>query len=227
MDNPGSGRTDVIDPVIAPMPPPERPRSTVVESPMAYTMTFSCCARRMTSMMLRLLKLKLAGESPPSLKTSTTRRPSCPRSAVIAWSSAFHNGVGPVTGCPYQKLHRQASGPSDRVIRVADTDSRQRKREGTPSLCTNGGTAWADETGLRAKTVRRQGSPRATVKPRDVRSGDVNRRRVGPRRSFHKAPVGQPEGREHPCPARGECATRDSSRGTAAGGGAMRAHSTR
>ena len=79
---------------------------------------------------------------------------------------------------------------------------------GSPSLCTTAALCGCTTTGNRRG---RSGSalPRGTVKPRDVRSGDANRRRVGLRRSSRRLAVGQREGREHPYPARGECAIRD------------------
>lgn len=70
-------------------------------------------------------------------------------------------------------------------------------------------------------------APRAVLRRRDVRRDDANRRGVGPGRSGRRSAVAPPAGREHPCPARGAFATRDSRRGTGVGGGARSARSTR
>ena len=61
------------------------------------------------------------------------------------------------------------------------------------------------------------GVPNATVRRRDVRRGDANRRHVGPGRSSRMPVVGQPAGRAHPCRARAAFVTRDSRQGSAAG----------
>ena len=57
----------------------------------------------------------------------------------------------------------------------------------------------------------RQVAPSATFKPLDVRSGDATRRCVGLGRSDQRLAVGRPAAWEHPYPARGEFAVRDSS----------------
>ena len=65
-----------------------------------------------------------------------------------------------------------------------------------------------DDPRLRGRAVggRRRGAasgraPRATVRRRDVRSGDASRRRAGLGRSCRRLAVLQPAGREHPSPA--------------------------
>ena len=69
--------------------------------------------------------------------------------------------------------------------------------------------------------------PRAKVRQRDVRSGDADGQGAGSGRSCRKPAVAPPEGRACPCPARGAFATGGSRRGTAGGGGAASARSTR
>jgi len=70
-------------------------------------------------------------------------------------------------------------------------------------------------------------APRAPIRRRDVRSDGANRRGAGLGRLCCRSAVVPPAERAHPCPARGECATRDSRPGTAGGSGATTARSTR
>jgi hypothetical protein len=86
------------------------------------------------------------------------------------------------------------------------------RRPSDASLCTTAARRGHTRAELRARTVRQVTRAQTTVKRRDVRSGDANRRRAELRRSCHRLAVGQPDGRVHPCPATGECATRDTSR---------------
>jgi len=68
---------------------------------------------------------------------------------------------------------------------------------------------------------------RATIRPRDVRSDDASRRGAGLARSCYSPAIEQSVGLARPCPARGAFATGGSRRGTAGGGGAASARSTR
>ena len=82
------------------MPPPgigalRLPNGTSLSRPIAYTITSSSCARFIALLRLTLLLLKFIGLSTPSVKTSTTRRPSWRRSAFMPTLTAFHSGVGP------------------------------------------------------------------------------------------------------------------------------------
>jgi hypothetical protein len=81
---------------------------------------------------------------------------------------------------------------------VDDTDLRT-PRLAPPVLVDNGGCVWAHtRPGPRMRQSGRQRSPRATVKPRDVRNGDADHRRGGLRRSCHRLAAGQLGGWEHP-----------------------------
>ena len=125
--------------------------------------------------------------------------------------------------CPYQKLHREQPPTAWHQARERATPETETRV--TPSLWTTE-VRGCTTAGVRASTPG-QTAPRATVRRRDVRSGDANRRRVGLKRSRRRMALEQPAGRAHPCPVRGEFATRDSTRGSASGGGATSARSTR
>ncbi len=128
-------------------------------------------------------------------------------------------------GCPYQKLHLHREKPPPACHQAREHATPETETRVTPSLWTTE-VRGCTTAGVRASTPG-QTAPRATVRRRDVRSGDANRRRVGLGRSRRRMALEQPAGRAHPCPVRGEFATRDSTRGSAAGGGATSARSTR
>jgi len=129
--------------------------------------------------------------------------------------------------CPYQKLHRYGKGFRGRAITGANTRPRE--------LCTRGIHPLGDDRGAvpmqhgrrPPSGGKRSLAPRATVRRRDVRDDDAHRRGAGLERSGRRSAGAQAVGREHPCPARGEFATRDSRRGTGVGSGATSARSTR
>ena len=110
--------------------------------------------------------------------------------------------------CPYQKLDRPREERPKACIKVINTRLQSSRTlrcaisvdDRRPVLMPNGRTPASAAVGV----------PRAMVRRRDVRGGDANRRHVGLERSSRRLAVGQPAGREHRCPARGECATRDS-----------------
>ena len=116
--------------------------------------------------------------------------------------------------CPYQKLHPY---PGDRPMGCPGR-RRHGRENGTAKdmiFACHGGPVPAHNGRPAREDGQARRSAEANIKPRGVRSGDVNRRRVEQRRSRQTPAVGQPDGREHPCPARGECASRDSRRGSA------------
>jgi hypothetical protein len=69
--------------------------------------------------------------------------------------------------------------------------------------------------------------PRAILRRRAVRSDDADRRDAELEQSDRRSAGAPPAEREHPCPARGAFATRDSRRGTVGGNGATSTRSTR
>ncbi len=150
------------------------------------------------------------------------------RSARQTWGRS--HGAGDerrlsIPTCPYQKLHLHREKPPTACHQAREHATPETETRVTPSLWTTE-VRGCTTAGVRASTPG-QTAPRATVRRRDVRSGDANRRRVGLGRSRRRMALEQPAGRAHPCPVRGEFATRDSTRGSAAGGGATSARSTR
>jgi hypothetical protein len=127
---------------------------------------------------------------------------------------------------PYQKLypHREDL----RWFRIGSSTDWLEKRNAKSVIWAHDRAAvWGHCREYGRVRPDRAGAERATITRRDVRNGDATRRGVGLGRSCHRLEVGPSDVREHPCPARGECASRDSRRGSTPGGGTTSARSTR
>jgi hypothetical protein len=128
--------------------------------------------------------------------------------------------------CPYQKLypHREDL----RWFRIGSSTDWLEKRNAKSVIWAHDRAAvWGHCREYGRVRPDRAGAESATITRRDVRNGDATRRGVGLGRSCHRLEVGPSDVREHPCPARGECASRDSRRGRTPGGGTTSARSTR
>ena len=103
----------------------------------------------------------------------------------------------------------------------------QNPRHAVPANPDDCGRVWRDHRGRASSGGTLSAARIATIRRRDVRSDGANRRGAGPGRSCRRSAVVPPAEQADPCPARGARATRDSRPGTAGGGGAATARSTR
>src|SRR4030095_3338015 len=113
--------------------------------------------------------------------------------------------------CPYQKLHPHRVEPPIVCSRVASTRLRT-KSVWLRCLVGRSGRRAAHDSPNNRRVRPSEAAWRGEFRRREVRSGDVNRRRVELARSCRRLAVGSLAGLAHPCPARGACASRDRSR---------------
>ena len=130
------------------------------------------------------------------------------------------------TGVPTRNSVREgtASGRGRSALPVRGP---QNPRHAVPANPDDCGRVWRDHRGRASSGGTLSAARIATIRRRDVRSDGANRRGAGPGRSCRRSAVVPPAEQADPCPARGACATRDCRPGTAGGGGAATARSTR